>query len=106
MCRPFISGSDYRPKKLIMAVADFAEDDQNPLPPELDLAWKVERWGVGAVFPDSNIPLRLSRRMNAALNVFNAFKSMQLGASRLADWARSNPHFSKIIHTIRTMREE
>jgi hypothetical protein len=104
MRRQPISGSDDNPKKLILAAAACAEDDQAPVPPELTLAWQVERWGAEAVY-SGPIPVRLLRRMNASSNIYSAFMSYQAGMHRLADWARANPSPSRIVNEIRTMRQ-
>jgi len=88
------------------AAADCAEDDRAPIPPELTLAWNIERWGAPAVLGNNPIPVRLIRRMNAASNVYRAMKSYQAGASRLADWARANPDQAALITMIRNMRTQ
>jgi hypothetical protein len=44
--------------------------------------------------------------MAAALNVYAAFSSYQHGSARLADWARHNPMYSKIVWDVRAMREQ
>jgi len=87
----------------MLAAAACAEDDEAPVPPELSLAWQVERWGAGAV-TDKPIPVRMLRRMNVSSNVYTAFMSYQAGMYRLADWARANPTHAKIVHEIRTLR--
>ena len=86
-------------------MADAAEDDEIPTPPELSLAWQVERWGTEAVF-GGPIPIRLLKRMTAAANVHAAMMSYQAGMYRLADWARSYPNYLKIVTDIRLMRQE
>lgn len=87
----------------MLAAADCAEDDEAPVPPELTIAWQVERWGADAVFGEP-IPARLLRRMNVSSNVYNAFLSYQAGAHRLAEWARANPVHLSIVTQIRQMR--
>jgi hypothetical protein len=93
------------PKKLILAAADCAENPDAVPPPELALAWRIERWGASANY-NGEIPMRLLRRMAAALNVYAAFSSYQHGSARLADWARHNPMYSKIVWDVRAMREQ
>jgi len=86
-----------------MAAADCAEDDTAPVPPELSLAWQIERWGADAVLPGP-LPVRLLKRMSACLNVYTAFTSYRAGAYRLADWATANPSHLQIVTEIRLMR--
>lgn len=101
--------SGRNPKKLILAVADYAEgytdDDDSPLPPppELVLAFQTEQWGAPAVF-GGQIPVKLLRRMSACLNVNNAIMSYKAGSHRLADWARAHPKQADLIVSIREMR--
>jgi hypothetical protein len=82
-----------------MAAAECAEDMDAPAPPDLKLAWKVERWGAAAVW-GGEIPARILYRMNVCANVYAAVQSYQAGSNRLADWARVNPVYSRIVHDI------
>ena len=86
--------------------ADAAEDDEAPVPVELTTAWNIERYGVAAVLGKKELPVKMMRRMNAALNVYNAFVSYNAGKHRLADWARAHPHYLKIVGDIRELREQ
>lgn len=89
----------------MLEVADCAEDDEAPVPPDLSLAWQVERWGAAAIIPGP-IPVQTLKRINVCSSVYHAFKSYQAGSHRLADWARRNPTHYKIVADIRAMRQE
>jgi len=90
-------------------VADYAEgytdDDDNPLPPppELVMAFQVEKWGAAAVF-SGPLPVKTLRRMSACLNIHSAISSYEAGSHRLADWARTHPQQADLIVSIREMR--
>ena len=96
--------SDDNTKKLILEAAASAEDPTASPPPELTLAWQVERWGAAAVIGD-RIPARLLKRMTVSANIHTAFRSYQAGKYRLADWARANPLHTAIVAEIRLMRQ-
>ena len=106
-----VSLCDPSPKKLILAAADCAEGvtDENGVPvqppPELILAWRIERWGAGAVF-DGPIPAKLLARMGAVQNVYNAFMSYKAGSGNFAKWAELNPQHFAIVAEIREMRKQ
>ena len=104
-------------KKLILAVADFAEYGNNPNrepdepifrpPPELLLAWKVQEWGSLAVFGNQEIPAGLLNRMTTALNVYRAVISYIAGSNaNFAEWAAKNPGYLEIVTDIREMRQK
>ncbi len=96
---------DPSPKKLILAAADCAENVDAQPPPELILAWRIERWGAGAVF-DGPIPAKLLARMGAAQNVYNAFMSYKAGSGNFAKWAELNPQHFALVAEIREMRKQ
>ena len=96
---------DPSPKKLILAAAECAEDKDAPPPPELVLAWRVERWGAGSVF-EGAIPVKLLTRMSVLSNIYNAFLSYKAGSSNFAKWAEMNPHYFAIVAEIREMRKQ
>jgi len=87
----------------MLAAAECAEDANTPPPPELAMAWRVERWGSAAVW-QGEIPMRLVRRMTAAANVYSAFMSYASGKTSIAQWATRNPIYFKIVTDVRTMR--
>lgn len=93
----------HNPKKLILAAADYAEDNNAQPPPELTLAWTLERWGALAI--SGELPAGLLKRMTACLNVYDAFRSCSAGASRLADWSESNPQQARIVTSVLQMRK-
>lgn len=99
-----VFGSDTRPKKLILAAAECAENKDAPPPPELVLAWRVLRWGAGAVFA-GEIPARLLTRMSVAVNTYNAFESYKAGSGNFAKWAEMNPSQFSIVADVREMRK-
>lgn len=84
-------------------MAAVVEDDA-PAPPELLLAWQIEKWGAAAVLGDGPIPIRLLCRITAASNIHAAFMSYKAGSNRLADWARTNPVSAEIVSKVREMR--
>lgn len=89
----------------MLEAAECAENDEAPVPPELSLAWQVERWGAGAIFPGP-IPVRLLKRMNVASSIYNAFTSYLASSHRIVDWAKTHPTHFKIVKDIRAMRQE
>jgi hypothetical protein len=97
------------PKSLALAAAAYAEGLEDEYgnkalpPPELTLAWQVERWGADAVL-GAVIPVRLLRRMNATTNIYGAFMSFELGKKRVVEWANRHPKEYEIVHEIRTLR--
>ena len=95
---------DPSPKKLILAAAECAEDKDAPPPPELILAWRVQRWGAAAVF-DGELPAMLLNHMTVALNTYSAFESYKAGSSDFARWAESNPLQFAIVAEVREMRK-
>ena len=99
-----LHGSDDNSKKLILEAAASAEDPTASPPPELTLAWQVERWGAAAVIGD-RIPARLLKRMTVLANIHTAFMSYRAGMYRLADWARAHPLHAQIVADIRLMRQ-
>lgn len=102
--RGSLLGSDQSPKKLILAAADCAEFDTPP-PPELVLAWQVQRWGAPAVFA-GEIPAHTLKLMAAAANVHAAFESYKAGSARFADWAQAHPTQFGIVADVREMRKQ
>lgn len=102
-CDGAICRGGHYPKKLILAAADYAEDDNAQPPPELTLAWTLERWGALAM--NGELPAGLLKRMTACLNVYEAFRSYSAGASRLADWSESNPQQARIVTSVMQMRK-
>lgn len=93
-------------KKLILAAADCAEGIEGSLPPpELVLAWQIERWGASSVM-SGELPANLLKRMTAVSNTFNAFESFKAGSARFADWATSHPFYFNIVAEVREMRKD
>ena len=58
----------------MVSVWNYCEDG-GPLPPMLDLAWKIEAWGVEAILARPWLSAKEIRHMTVALNVYNAHKS-------------------------------
>jgi hypothetical protein len=90
---------------MMLAVADAAEGNGS-MPAELELALQCDKWGA---LPEEggmlDQPLGLMRRMNAYLNIYNAFKSeQQRGKMTLSEWSSSYPAAWKILAKVEKMR--
>lgn len=94
---------DVNPKKLILAAADYAENNTTQPPPELSLGWTFERWGVQAYGAD--VPAVLLYRAATLLNVYNAFASERM-ADNLVKWAEQYPMYADTVTRVRKMRND
>lgn len=64
--------------------------DDAPIPHELARALTYKTWGVGDVF---NLPAGLVRKMNVAINTYNALQSSVNAArqTKVTQFAKTNP---------------
>ena len=89
----------------MLAAAECAEHGSHP-PPELALAWSIERWhGLAGVLWEQDAGL--INRMQSALNIYEAYTSYRRAlASGLqgADWSHANPSAWAIIATVEGLR--
>ena len=87
----------------MLAAAAAAQWDE-PAPEELQMAWDCQQWHslpeTGGLLDQ---PAGIVSRMNAVLNVYNAFKSRQ-DVDNNADWTEKYPRAWKIVAHIERMR--
>jgi hypothetical protein len=89
----------------MLAAAECAEHGSHP-PPDLALAWSVERWqGFAGILLEQDAGL--VNRMQAALNVHSAYSQYSqavASGAKGADWASANPRAWAIIATVEGMK--
>lgn len=89
----------------MLAAAECAEHGRHP-PPDLALAWSVERWqGFAGNLLDQDAGL--VHRMQSALNVYDAFAGYQQAinsGTKGADWSSANPRAWAIIATVEGLK--
>ena len=91
---------------MILAAAAVGEGKDVPPPPELELAWQIERYGTlpkpGGL---EDQPAGLLRRCSIALNVYEAFRSRRAeGSGDWPAWVRTHPQHAKLIAMVDEMR--
>lgn len=91
---------------MILAAADYAEDPKNnPMPPELELAFQVMDWNT-LPEPGGLRDQRLGElnKMNITLNVYHTIKEMN-EAESFIDWQKNNPKGWKLYSDLLELRK-
>ena len=103
--RPVRDRGPARPKKLILAAADAAEQSGEP-PSELRYAWLCQTWGAlpkSGGMDDQDAGQML--RMNALRNVYRVMRAAY-EAKSMTEWAEANYEDFKVWVSVDEMRRE
>ena len=91
-----------------MIAASDAAKGAGPPPHELQMAWRIERWGDPWGGGWMDWPAGMIDKITAAQNVYNAQKAYQSAASagNTADWTKNNATAWKIVSDIMALRRK
>ena len=100
-----IQGPDRNLPFLILAAADYAEDNTNPMPHELRQAFLCKQWGLPKAGGLDDQPAGLVDKMTVCLNVYHAMRSFGVGRADFATWAQTNPEYMDTWLALAELRE-